>query len=299
MVKKLTLLALTLLLTATYQNPSWAGEILEKIKQTGVITAGTRKDAIPFAYVNKQGKWVGYSIDLLEIIRKDVEQKLGKPIKLKLVEVTPQNRFDKIRNKEIDIECASSTFTWERDEIVDFTVSYFASGTKILRKKGSNLGTIDSLAGRRIGVIPNTTNEQAIKLQQPAAKIIPIKNRYEGLAKLNKGEIDAIAGDGIVLQGLRLENNNSDRFEVVPEFPYVYEAYACMVPEDESRWRGMVNYSLVKFMEGIISDQPQQVEIYEKWFGEDTGVTPYSREAINDYFQGIVDGYEWIPLISY
>ena len=299
MVKQLTLLALTLLLTATSQNPSWAGEILEKIKQTGVITAGTRKDAIPFGYVNQGGQWVGYSIDVLEIIRKDVEQKLGKPIKLKLVEVTPQNRFEKIQNKEIDIECASSTFTWERDEIVDFTVSYFAGGTKILRKKGSNLGTIDSLAGRRIGIIPNTTNEQAIKLQQPAAKIIPIKNRYEGLAKLKKGEIDAIAGDGIVLQGLRLENNNGDRFEVVPEFPYVYEAYACMVPEDESRWRGMVNYSLVKFMEGIISDQPEQVEIYEKWFGEDTGVTPYSREAINDYFQGIVDGYEWIPLISY
>ncbi|MDJ0600926.1 MAG: amino acid ABC transporter substrate-binding protein [Crocosphaera sp.] len=299
MRKKSILLALTLLLTATTQDSSWAGEILEKIKQTGVITAGTRKDAIPFAYVNEKGEWIGYSIDVLEIIRQDIEKKLGQPIQLKLVEVTPQNRFDKVKNKEIDIECASSTFTWEREQIVDFSVSYFASGTKIFRKKGSDLGTIESLAGRRIGVIPNTTNEQAIKQQQPAAILIPIKDRMEGLEKLNNGEIEAIAGDGIVLQGLRLENNNRDRFEVVPEFPYMYEAYACMIPEDESAWRGMVNYSLVKFMEGIISDQPQQVAIYEKWFGEETGVTPYSREAINDYFQGIVDSYEWIPLISY
>ncbi len=299
MKKQFVLLALTLLLTATSQGASWAGEILEKIKQTGVITAGTRKDTIPFAYINEKGEWVGYSIDMLEIIRQDVEKKLGKPIKLELVEVTPQNRFDKVQNKEIDIECASSTFTWKREEIVDFSVSYFASGTKILRKKGSDLETIDSLAGRRIGVIPNTTNEQAIKIQQPAAILIPIKDRSEGLEKLKKGEIEAIAGDGIVLEGLRLENNNADKFEVVPEFPYMYEAYACMIPEDESAWRGMVNYSLVKFMEGIISDQPQQVEMYEKWFGEETGVTPYSRETINDYFQGIVDGYEWIPLISY
>ncbi|MEL4897817.1 amino acid ABC transporter substrate-binding protein [Crocosphaera sp. Alani8] len=299
MKKNFVLLALTLLLTATSQGASLAGEILEKIKQTGVITAGTRKDAIPFAYINEEGEWVGYSIDVLEIIRQDVEKKLGQPIKLKLVEVTPQNRFDKVKNREIDIECASSTFTWERDEIVDFSVSYFASGTKILRKKGSDLGTIDSLAGRRIGVIPNTTNEQAIKVQQPAAIIVPIKDRIEGLEKLKRGEIEAIAGDGIVLQGLKLENNNSDRFEVVPEFPYMYESYACMIPQDESAWRGMVNYSLVKFMEGIISDQPEQVEMYEKWFGDETGVAPYSREAINDYFQGIVDGYEWIPLISY
>lgn len=299
MGKKITLTILTLVLTATYHLPSFAGQILEKIKETGVITAGTRKDAIPFAYVNEQGKWVGYSIDVLEIIRQDLEEKLGKPIKLKLVEVTPHNRFDKVKNREIDIECASSTFTWEREQSVDFTVSYFASGTKLFVKEGSDLATLDSLAGRKIGVIPNTTNEQAIKLQQPAAQLIPIQDRDEGFAKLKQGEIEAIAGDGIVLQGLRLEQSNPDDFAVVPEFPYVYEAYACMIPEDESAWRGTVNYSLVKFMEGIISDQPQQVAIYEKWFGEERGVTPYSREAMNNYFQGIVDSYEWIPLISY
>ncbi|MEM8780355.1 MAG: amino acid ABC transporter substrate-binding protein [Cyanobacteria bacterium P01_G01_bin.49] len=298
MRKKLALVFLTLLLTTAYQTPSWAGKILEKIQETGVITAGTRKDAIPFAYIDKEGKWVGYSIDILEIIRQDLEQKLGKPIKLNLVEVTPQNRFNKVKNREIDIECASSTFTWERDQSVDFSVSYFASGTKLLIKKGSQLGTIESLAGSKIGVIPNTTNEQAIKLQQPAAQLIPIKDRNEGLEMLQKGDIEAIAGDGIVLQGLRLENKNPDSLAVVPEFPYVYEAYACMIPEDESAWRGMVNYSLVKFMEGIISDQPQQVAIYEKWFGEETGVTPYSRETMNDYFQGIVDSYEWIPLVG-
>ena len=299
MQKNFFLLALTLLLTVTSQGASLAGEILEKIKQTGVITAGTRKDATPFAYINEKGEWVGYSIDILEIIRQDVEKRLGQPIRLKLVEVTPQNRFEKVTKKEIDIECASSTFTWQRDELVDFSVSYFASGTKILRKKGSNLETIDSLAGRRIGVVPNTTNENAIKMQQPAAILVPIKDRLEGLEKLQKGEIEAIAGDGIVLEGLRLETNNGDRFEVVPEYPYMYEAYACIIPQDESAWRGMVNYSLVKFMQGIISDEPQQVEMYEKWFEEETGVAPYSREAINDYFQGIVDGYEWIPLISY
>ena len=92
--KKFVLFALTLLLTATSQNAVWAGEILERIRQTGVITAGTRKDATPFAYINEKGEWVGYSIDILEIIRQNVEKELGKTIRLKLVEVTPQNRFN-------------------------------------------------------------------------------------------------------------------------------------------------------------------------------------------------------------
>ncbi|HAC62238.1 MAG TPA: amino acid ABC transporter substrate-binding protein [Cyanothece sp. UBA12306] len=298
MNKKLSLVIFTLLLLTTCQTPSWAGQVLEKIRQTGVINAGTRKDAIPFGYVNEQGKWVGYSVDILEIIRQDLEKKLGKPIKLNLLEVTAQNRFDKIKDGTIDIECASTTFTWERNETVDFTVSYFASGTKVLVAKGSGIGAIETLAGRKVGVIPKTTNEQAIKIQQPAAQLVMVKDRNDGLKKLESGIIDAFASDGIVLEGLKKESSNPNILEVVPEFPYVYESYACMVPQNNSAWRNSVNYSLIKFMEGIVSDQPQPVAIYEKWFGEDTGITPYSRDNINDYFQGIVNSYEWIPLIG-
>lgn len=144
----------------------------------------------------------------------------------------------------------------------------------------------------------NTTNEKAIKLQQPAAQLIPIQNQADGLAKLEKGEIEAFAGDGIVLEGIRQKAKNTNNFVVVPEFPYQYESYACSLPKDDSDWRNLVNYSLIKFMEGIVSDQPSSVAIYEKWFDE-TGVVPYPRDTINEYFQGILDTSEWIPIIDY
>jgi polar amino acid transport system substrate-binding protein len=124
-----------------------------------------------------------------------------------------------------------------------------------------------------------------------------VKDRQEGLQKLEQGEIDGFASDGIVLEGLRRAAATPDAYAVEPEFPYLYESYACVLPHDESAWRDMVNQSLVQFMEGIISDQSQAVDIYDRWFGEE-GVTPYSRDKINDYFQGIVAGYEWIPLVG-
>lgn len=297
MGKRFALAALTLLMTTLPHVPSWAGQVVDKIKQTGTITAGVRKDAIPFGFVNEQGEWVGYSLDVLELIRQDVEKQLGKPVQLNLVEVTPQNRFDKIAQNAIDIECASTTFTWEREQQVDFTVSYFASGTQLLVKKDSELNSLDSLAGKRIGVIAQTTNEAVMKQQQPAATFITVSDRYEGLEKLESGEIDGFASDGILLEGLKREGKNPTNLEVIPEFPYQYEAYACIIPQDESQWRDMVNYSLIKYMEGVVTDQPQAVNIYEKWFG-DEGVTPYPREAMNEYFQGIINGYEWIPLVE-
>ena len=298
MHKKLGLVLLALLLTVASQKTVWAGNILDRIKESGVITAGTRKNAVPFGYVNDKGKWVGYSVDILELIRQEAERQLKRPIQLKLVEVTPQNRITKIKDGSIDIECSSTTFTWDREKEIDFSVSYFASGTQLLVKKGSQLGSAASLAGKRIGVIPKTTNEAVIAAQQPAAQLIPVKDRREGWEKLQQGKIDGFAGDGIILVGMKQEAPNRDAYEVVPEFPYQYESYGCLLPHDQSAWRDLVNYSLIKFMEGIVSDRPETVAIYERWFGED-GVAPYSREAINDYFEGIVNGYEWIPLVEY
>jgi polar amino acid transport system substrate-binding protein len=298
MKKQLSLISITLLFSIISQSPSLAGKILDRIRETGVITAGARKDAIPFGYINQQGQWVGYSLDMLELIRQQTEKQLGKPIKLQLVEVTPQNRFDKLKNGSIDLECGSTTFTWNREKEIDFSVSYFASGTQVLTKKGSGLHEIESLAGKRIGVIPETTNERVIKSQQPAAQLVKVKDRMEGLKKLEQGEIDGFASDGIVLEGLKKTTANSDTLEIVPNYPYLYESYACTLPPDESEWRDLINYSLIKFMEGIVTDQQNTVVILDKWFGE-TGEVPYSREAINTYFQGIVNTYEWIPIVEY
>ena len=298
MQQKTGVVLLSLLLTFGYAPISWSGDLLENIKQTGIITAGTRKNAVPFGYVNDKGEWVGYSLDILELIRQEAETQLKRPIQLKRVEVTPQNRFDQIKDGSIDIECSSSTFTWEREKEVDFSVSYFASGTQILVKKGSGLGNLSTLAARQIAAIPGTTNEAAIASQQPEAELVAVKDRREGMAKLEAGEVDGFAGDGIILLGLKRTAAQPDNYEVVPDFPYQYESYACILPENQSAWRDLVNYSLVKFMEGIVSDRQQTVEIYERWFGEE-GVAPYPRETINDYFQGIVDGYEWIPLLGF
>lgn len=60
--------------------------------------------------------------------------------------------------------------TWKITQTVYFTVSYFASDTKLLVNKGSEIETIDTLAVRQVGVIPKTSNERVIKQQQPAAK---------------------------------------------------------------------------------------------------------------------------------
>lgn len=73
-----TITTLSLLLTTFIPAVAKAETVMEKVARTGVLAAGTSKDAIPFAYTNNQGQLVGYSVDMLNLIKEQLEKELGK-----------------------------------------------------------------------------------------------------------------------------------------------------------------------------------------------------------------------------
>lgn len=286
-----------LILPAFMPGVAGAETVMQKVARTGVLTAGTSRDALPFAYSDSQGKLIGYSVDMLTLIQKQLEKELGKKIKLELVGVTPAERIPKIINRQVDIVCDASSFTWERDKKVDFSISYGVTGTQILIKKDSNLGSPESLINKRVAVLAGTTNEQAIKQIQPQAKLVYFKTRAEGFAALEQGKIDAFASDSIILEGWLQTAKNQDSFAIVPPRPYSREGIACMVPENNSKFLGSVNYSLVKFMQGFVNKNPKYVAIFDRWFGSQ-GVIFLNRDLRDlavETMQLTIEFYEEIP----
>jgi polar amino acid transport system substrate-binding protein len=276
MYKKLAIATLGVFLATIY--PGIAAEtVMQKVKRTGVLTAGTSKDAIPFAYRNQQGKLVGYSVDMLNLIKNRLEKELGRKIELKLVALTPAERIPKILSQDVDIVCDASSFTWERDKQVDFSVSYAATGTQLLVKRGSKISSPESLIGKRIGVLAKTTNEQAIKRTQPKTILVYLKDRAEGYNALQQGKIDALASDSIFLEAWIERGKNRELFEILPPRPYSREGIACMVPEDNSNFLDAVNLTLIDFMQGFVNNQPQNVRIFDRWFGSQ-GVVFLNRD---------------------
>ncbi len=286
-----------LILSALMPGVAGAETVMEKVARTGVLTAGTSKDALPFAYSDSQGKLTGYSVDMLTLIQQQLEKELGKKIQLKLVAVTPAARIPKIINRQVDIVCDASSFTWERDKKVDFSISYGVTGTQILIKKNSNLGSPESLINKRVGVLAGTTNEQAIKQIQPQVKLVYLNTRPEGFAALEQGKIDAFASDSILLEGWLQTAKNKDSFAIVPPRPYSREGIACMVPENNSKFLNSVNYSLVKFMQGFVNNNPKYVAIFDRWFGSQGAV--YLNQDLRDLeietMQLMIEFHEAIP----
>jgi polar amino acid transport system substrate-binding protein len=298
MLKKIgTIFSLGLAIATIAPGMAQAETVIQKIRRTGVLTAGTSKDAIPFAYADNKGQLMGYSVDMLGLIKEQLEKELGRKIKLKLVPLTPAERIPGIVNQKVDIVCDASSFTWERDKKVDFSLSYAATGTQLLVKKDSNLETPESLLGKKIGVLSQTTNENILRRLQPKAQFIYFKSRPEGFSALQQGKIDAFASDSILLEALLATSKNAEAFKAVPSRPYSREGIACMVPENNSKFLDTVNFSLIRSMQGFINGEKKYVTIFDKWFGSQ-GAIPLNqdlRDLAVETMRLVIESREEIP----
>jgi polar amino acid transport system substrate-binding protein len=229
---------------------------------------GDARQRPPFAFIKEKNEWIGFSIDLLEAIRARLEKKLRKPIKLEKKDVTPATRIQLVVTRTVDVECGTTTYTRARDEVVDFSINFFFTGAQLLVKRGSGIKSLADVAGRRVGVLPDTTAGRALRASQPKADAVILPDQPAAFLALEQERIVAYANDGILLAGLAARSRNPKDYEVVGGF-FSKDPYSCMVPENDSKWRDFVNHTLMELI-----DSGKYFEVYDKWLGE-RGVVPY------------------------
>jgi len=249
--------------------PVFAETTLEKIARTGALTIGTRTGSPPFAYINQQNEWVGFSIELVEeLILPHVSKKTGKPVKLEKKESTPATRIPLLTSRAVDLIAETMTDTRSRRESVDFSIVFFITGAQFLVKKESPIKGIKDIAGKRVAAQQGSTNARIIRERVPTARLLEFPDQPAGFQALVQGQVDAYTNDGIQLAGLRVKAPNPRDWEIVGDF-YSYEPYAMALRKGDADFRNAVNNGL---MEGI--DSGRFFQIYEKWFGP-KGELPY------------------------
>ena len=248
---------------------SWAETTLEKIDRTGTLTIGTRTGSPPFAYVNKNNDWVGFSIDLVEkFILPVLSKKSNKPIKLEKKESAPATRIPLLTSNAVDLIAETMTDTQSRRDSVDFSLTFFATGAQFLVKKGSPIKGIQSIAGKRIAAQQGSTNARIIRERVPNAKLLEFPDQPAAFQALAQGQVQAYTNDGIQLAGLKAKAPKPDDWVVIGDF-FSYEPYGMAMRKNDSDFRQVVNIGL---MEAIESGK--YFELYDKWFGP-KGEVPY------------------------
>lgn len=275
-----------------------AETVLEKVGRTGVLTVGTRLDLVPYSYFNDKQEWVGFSVDILNLVKAEVEKQVGRPVTIQVIEQKGfgDERITQLMNREIDIACESQ-FTWDRDRYVDFSTPYSISGIRLLSKKGSSLGSLESLVGKRVGVVENSIGSQLMKLAQPEAKVISFNSIDAIIQALQSGKIEAAAGDTIIMTGL-LKQKGLTGYQITPNDPYARYGIACMIPENNSSFLRLVNYSIAKLMQGYVYSEKPYTDMVSQWFGPQGMIDDLDPNVIKTFFQLMIVTQEQLPLTT-
>lgn len=255
-----------------------AESTLEKIDRTGTLTIGTRTGSPPFAFINRNNDWVGFSIDLVEqAIVPVISRKFGKAIKVEKKESTPQTRIPLLSSNAVDLIAETMTDTRSRRESVDFSLTFFVTGAQFLVKKGSPIKGIQSIEGRRVAAQQGSTNARIIRERVPKARLLEFPDQPAAFQALAQGQVHAYTNDGIQLAGLKAKAPKPEEWDIVGDF-YSYEPYGIAMRKNDSDFRHVVNVGL---MEAIESGK--YFELYDRWFGP-KGEVPYPLTTENRRF---------------
>ena len=273
---------------ATIHAGAYAADgVLDQIAADGVMRAGTRANAAPFAQKTASGEFEGFSVDLLEEIRAAAERTVGRAVSLELHEVTPSDRLQRVAAGEIDIVCGITTPTWNREDLVDFSLPFFRDGTRVMVYRGHGDRALD-LGRLTVGVVEGTTTVAVVKDRLPGASLHVYANMGDAMRGLETGEVEGVANVGVVLLGLAGRSKPRRSVVLLPRTrALATETLACVLPQNDSRWRDLVNRTLVGMFTDVQDFNGRYEEIYDRWFGRDGALFYPLDRATRDYLGNV------------
>jgi polar amino acid transport system substrate-binding protein len=233
---------------------------LDLVKQRGVLHAGVRQDVPGFGSVDEKGQTVGFDVD----IAAELARRFG--VKIELVPVTAATRIPLLQQGRIDLIAATLTHYRERDKVIDFSIGYFWTGQKLMVKRDSNITSLADLAGKRAGTTVGALAIENLVRAQPKAIGQTFEGYPEAFLAMQRGLVDAVVADVIILAGLRARSANPQDYLIIGESLGGGD-YAIGVRENDSKWRDAINFALQDMWKDGTWDK-----IFDRWVGPDSAL---------------------------
>ncbi len=138
---------------------------LDEIKSSGKITIGVFSDKSPFGYVDENGEYQGYDVELARQIGTD----LG--VDVEFVSTEAANRVEYLETNKVDLILANFTVTEERAEKVDFAEAYMNVALGVVSHKDAVVTDLSQVGDRTVIVISGTTAETYLTKHNPDLKL--------------------------------------------------------------------------------------------------------------------------------
>ena len=220
-------------------QPGHGESVIQRIQERdNTLLAGVKYDFAPFGFVDAQGEVVGFDVDLIRAMA----DMWG--VSIEFVAVTSSDRIPKLVAGEVDLVAASMTHTKDRDEFIDFSQTYFLDGQDLLVRAVSGITDITDLDGMRIAAVTGSTSIVQIETyaiqNNMSIEVFPFQDYTAALASLKDGTVDALTSDSSLLS---YSAQQDSELNIVGK-PFTNEPYGLGVPEGDSYFRNLVDFTL-------------------------------------------------------
>jgi polar amino acid transport system substrate-binding protein len=262
---------LAIALATALASPAGAGEVLERVTKTKILTMSSDPAYPPQSFLNDKNEFEGFDIE----VGREIAKRLGAELKV----VTPA--WDVITagnwGDRWDVSVGSMTPTSERTRVLDFPAIYYFTPASFAVHKDSKAQTIADLNGKVIGVCGGCTYEAYLKkdLKIDAEGVPPFDYKVEP-KEVRAYDTDTNALDDLKLgDGKRLDAvmsalptineaiKNGYPLRVVGD-PAFYEPLAVATDKGDAEFDAKIA-EIVKAMheDGTLS------KLSQKWYGVD------------------------------
>lgn len=246
-----------------------AGPVFDRVIKTGKLRLGVPYNLIPQGFLDNEGRWVGYEVDVAAELARHMNQKL------EMVKVNDRTWGAMLSSGKIDAALCRIKHTRSLESSFDFSVSYFFDSPHFLVMQGK-VKSVAELKGEKIGAVQGSAEEkEAMRVlrelgdNEAESNVISYPDRPSCFLALTKEKVAAWIDSGIIL--LEYASRKPGRFQLLRAGELV-EPLAVALPQDDSAWRDLVSFTIQDMAGDGSLDK-----IFQKWFGPGT---PYSFSEV-------------------
>lgn len=212
----------------------------------------------PMEYTNEQRQIVGYSVDYIDAIAKE----LG--IEVRHINAAWDGIFNGLTSKKYDVIASSVSITDERKKILAFTDPYYEVRQAVITPKGVTIAGLDDLKGKQVGAQIGTTGYMAAKKTKDV-KTVSYEEIGMAMAALASGRVDAVICDDATAKNYIIANKDYGATMhvalIVPaEVP---EYYGFAIHKDNQELVDMFNKAIK-----AVKEKGIEAELRKKWVGQ-------------------------------
>jgi len=219
----------------------------------GELRVGSDIPYAPFEF-GRAPDYEGFDVDIVNEIAKRLD------LEARFVKTPFDPIFRNLAQGRFDMVASASTITPERQQTVSFSDPYFPADQSLMVKRGSDVRTVDDLAGKTIGAQLGTTGAEYARNETDAENVRTYDLIDDAFNALQSGQIEAVINDFPVSK--YAERSKDDL--VVVQTIQTDENYGLAFAKESTELRRRVNEALQE-----MKDDDTYTEIYRKWFEED------------------------------